>query len=88
MTAPVVVDVEAAVESIVAVDMTASPFLTLKSIVFAISFPFHVTAQIANLFINCGIYEVIVNLVNFTTMVLLLIGVNVMFRLLLAIVAS
>jgi hypothetical protein len=39
--APVVVDVELVVPSIVAVVATTRPFLTLKSICIAISFPFH-----------------------------------------------
>jgi hypothetical protein len=38
------VDVELAVDCTVAVVATTRPFFTLKSILFAISFPFHVTA--------------------------------------------
>ena len=43
--APVIVEIAFVSDKIVAVVPTTRPFLTLKSLLFAISFPFHVTAS-------------------------------------------
>ena len=87
ISAPLLVEVDCSVERIVAVEETTRPLLTIKSLLCAISFPFHVTAcylkyiydftGISNFYIANTDQAVIPNLTTLTVMVVAVVGENV-----------
>ena len=87
INAPVAVEYACSVERIVAVEETTRPLLTIKSLLCAISFPFHVTAGylkyiydflgISNCYVAGTDQAVIPSRTTLTVMVVAVVGENV-----------